>query len=100
MKMTDKRLAKRLGELYRSFHHMCVGRHCEDCEMKAFSHEGVCCLAYVLKKMTEVEESKRKCESCKYFRRFGAYVMSGCDKHGRFDPKKVCKDYEQKGGEE
>ncbi len=67
MKMTDKKLAKRLAELYDEFHNMCVGRHCKDCEMKAFANECVCSLAYVLKKMTEVPKPERKCESCKHY---------------------------------
>ena len=95
--MTDKKLAKRLADLYEEFHNMCVGLRCQDCEMNAFAKKGVCSLAYVLKKMTEVEESKRKCESCKHFRRFGAYMLNGCDKHGKTNMPEVCEDYEAKG---
>ena len=100
MKMTDKELAKRLADLCDAFRNMCSGmcHHCEKCEMKAFADEAVCCHAYVLKKMAEVQ--KRKCESCKHFHQFSVYGIIGCDKHEKLDPNEVCEDYERKAVEE
>jgi hypothetical protein len=49
--MTDKALARRLAELGDAFHEMCMSRDCEGCEMNAFAHEGVCCHAWILKRL-------------------------------------------------
>lgn len=100
MKMTDKRLAKRLAKLCDSFNDMCVNRDCKGCEMEAFADEGVCQVAWILKKMTKVKKPERKCESCKHYRWFGEYAMMVCEKHGTVSTLVVCKDYEEKGGEE
>jgi hypothetical protein len=49
--MTDKELAKRMSELCDAFKEMCQARDCEGCEMEAYAKEGVCCHAWIWKRL-------------------------------------------------